>query len=53
MAVGGVLYTVGFPILLIQRPDPWPKTFGYHEVWHSLTIAAAALHFLAIRSVLA
>ncbi len=52
MAAGGVLYTVGFPILLIQRPDPWPKTFGYHEVWHSFTIVAAALHFLAIRSVL-
>jgi hemolysin III len=45
---GGILYTVGFPVLLRRRPDPWPRVFGYHEVWHALTIAAAALHFSAV-----
>lgn len=45
---GGVAYTVGFPILLLRRPDPWPSVFGYHEVWHSLTVLAAGLHFGAV-----
>lgn len=45
---GGILYTVGFPVLLRRRPDPWPRVFGYHEVWHVMTIAAAALHFGAV-----
>ena len=31
VAGGGVAYTVGFPILLVRRPDPWPRTFGYHD----------------------
>ncbi len=50
---GGVAYTVGFPILLTRRPDPWPRTFGYHEVWHGLTVIAAVLHFAAISAVVA
>jgi hemolysin III len=50
---GGVAYTVGFPVLLTQRPNPWPSTFGYHEVWHLLTVVAAALHFAAVADVLA
>lgn len=48
VVVGGVLYTVGIPVLLLRRPDPWPRTFGYHEVWHSFTIAAGACHFAAV-----
>ncbi len=50
---GGVAYTVGFPVLLTHRPNPWPATFGYHEVWHLLTVVAAALHFAAVADVLA
>lgn len=45
---GGVAYTVGFPILLLRRPDPWPRVFGYHEIWHALTVLAATLHFGAV-----
>jgi hemolysin III len=45
---GGVAYTVGFPVLLMRRPDPWPSVFGYHEVWHSFTVLAAGLHFGAV-----
>ena len=48
LAVGGILYTVGIPVLVRGRPDPWPRTFGYHEVWHSFTIAAGACHFAAV-----
>ena len=50
---GGIAYTIGFPVLLLKRPDPWPRSFGYHEVWHSCTVVAAALHFGAVASVVA
>ena len=53
IVAGGLAYTIGFPVLLVKRPNPWPKVFGYHEVWHSFTVLAAALHFAAVSSVLA
>jgi len=45
---GGLAYTVGFPVLLLRRPDPWPSVFGYHEIWHACTVIAAGLHFGAV-----
>jgi hemolysin III len=45
---GGVLYTVGALALATHHPNPWPKTFGYHEVWHTGTILAAACLYTAI-----
>ncbi|MBK9031261.1 MAG: hemolysin III family protein [Myxococcales bacterium] len=45
---GGALYTVGAAIYAAGWPDPWPRTFGYHEVFHALTIAAAIAHFGAV-----
>jgi len=53
IVAGGLAYTIGFPVLLVRRPNPWPLTFGYHEVWHSFTVLAAALHFAAVATVLA
>ena len=53
IAGGGVLYTVGFPVLLLKRPNPWPRTFGYHEMWHGFTVMAPALHFAAVALVVA
>lgn len=32
----------------LKRPDPWPRWFGFHEVFHTLTIAAFASHYAAI-----
>lgn len=49
---GGVAYTIGFPVLLLRRPDPWPKVFGYHEVWHGFTIAAGACHFALVATLI-
>ena len=49
----GLAYTIGFPVLMRRRPNPWPTTFGYHEVWHLLTVVAAALHFAAVADVVA
>jgi len=48
LLAGGVLYTVGIPVLVRERPDPWPRTFGYHEIWHGFTVAAGACHFLTV-----
>ncbi len=48
VAVGGLLYTVGAVIYAFRRPDPWPHTFGYHEIFHLLVIAGAALHYVSI-----
>ena len=53
IVAGGIAYSVGFPVLLLRRPDPWPRSFGYHEVWHGFTVLAAVLHFGAVVSVLA
>jgi len=50
---GGVAYTMGCPVLFTRRPDPWPTTFGYHEVWHVFVVVAAALHFAAVANVVA
>jgi hemolysin III len=48
VAVGGLLYTVGAVVYATQRPNPSPRVFGYHEVFHALVILAAAAHFAAI-----
>jgi hemolysin III len=46
--LGGILYSVGATIYATRRPDPWPKTFGFHELFHTLVIAAALAHFIAM-----
>ena len=48
IAIGGALYTAGAVVYARQSPDPRPATFGYHEIFHVLVIAAAALHFGAV-----
>lgn len=48
IAAGAVMYTVGAVIYALQRPDPKPAVFGYHEIFHVLVVAAAAAHFTAI-----
>ena len=45
---GGGLYTLGAAAYALRRPNPVPGTFGYHEIFHVLVIAAAAVHFVAI-----
>ena len=45
---GGILYTVGAAVLAARRPDPWPEVFGYHELWHTMVLAASAMHYVLI-----
>lgn len=48
LLLGGLLYTAGAVIYAFRTPDPWPETFGFHEVFHACTVAAAVLHYVAI-----
>ena len=45
---GGLLYTAGAVIYAVGRPNPAPATFGYHEIFHALVVAAAAAHFAVV-----
>lgn len=51
--MGGVLYTTGAVIYGLRRPDPFPTVFGYHELFHVLVIAAAAVQFIAVSLIVA
>jgi hemolysin III len=44
----GVLYTVGAIIYGLRYPDPFPRVFGYHEVFHVLVIAGSVLHYALV-----
>ena len=48
LMVGGGLYTLGALIYALRRPDPWPRWFGYHEIFHVLVIGGAATHYVAV-----
>jgi hemolysin III len=48
LVAGGMLYSLGALVLATNRPNPWPRTFGYHEVWHTATITAAVCQYLSI-----
>lgn len=45
---GGVAYSVGAYFYATQRPNPWPRVFGYHEVFHVCTLLGAGSHFAAV-----
>jgi hemolysin III len=48
VALGGVLYSVGAVVYAVKRPDPAPRVFGFHEVFHALTVAAFILQYVAV-----
>jgi len=48
LVVGGLLYTVGAIIYGMERPDPFPTVYGYHEIFHTLVVLAAAAHCVAV-----
>ncbi len=48
IVTGGALYSVGALLYARKWPDPWPRVFGYHEVFHLLTIAAAVAFYLVV-----
>jgi hemolysin III len=48
IGLGGLLYTIGAVIYAMGRPNPWPKVFGFHEIFHVFVILAAISHFVAM-----
>lgn len=48
LVAGGLLYTMGAVVYALRWPDPWPRVFGFHEIFHVLTILAASLFYALI-----
>jgi hemolysin III len=48
LVLGGVLYNIGAILYGLRWPNPWPRTFGYHEFFHAFTAAAAISHYIAV-----
>jgi len=48
VGAGGLLYTLGAVVYALRKPDPWPRWFGFHEVFHALTIAAFTVQYVAV-----
>lgn len=48
LVAGGAVYSLGAIVYALRWPDPWPKRFGFHEIWHLFVLVASALHFSAI-----
>ena len=48
LLAGGISYTIGGIVYARRRPDPWPRVFGYHEVFHTLVIVGSAIHFAVV-----
>lgn len=48
VAVGGALYTIGAVVYGTKRPNPWPRWFGFHEVFHTFTILAFVTHYVGV-----
>jgi len=52
LAGGGVLYSLGGVIYAVRRPNPFPRVFGYHEVFHLLVIGGSVLHYSLVANYL-
>jgi hemolysin III len=48
LGAGGLAYTAGALVYAMKRPDPFPRIFGYHELFHALTIVALACQYVAV-----
>ncbi len=48
LALGGLAYTLGGVVYAAGWPNPFPRVFGYHEVFHALVIAGSSLHFALV-----
>ena len=48
LLAGGLVYSIGAVVYALKRPDPFPRVFGYHELWHVFVLAGSACHFVLI-----
>ena len=49
---GGACYILGAIVYALRKPDPWPRVFGFHEIFHCGTVAGYACHMVAIYMVI-
>lgn len=50
VVAGGVTYTMGAVVYALRRPNPFPRVFGFHEIWHLFVLGGSVLHFAAVAS---
>ncbi len=48
LAAGGLLYSCGAVVYALKRPNPSPRVFGFHEIFHALVVLAAALQYAVV-----
>ncbi|HLD73735.1 MAG TPA: hemolysin III family protein [Bdellovibrionota bacterium] len=48
LGLGGLMYTVGAVFYAIKWPNPFPKVFGFHEIWHLFIMAGSFSHFWTV-----
>ena len=48
IVAGGALYTFGGVVYGFKRPNPWPRWFGFHEVFHTFTVLAFVAHYVGV-----
>jgi hemolysin III len=48
LLVGGLFYSIGALVYALRRPDPSPRWFGFHEVFHAFTLLAFVTHYIAV-----
>lgn len=48
IVAGGLVYTLGAVVYARKRPDPSPRWFGYHEIFHACTVLGWGMHWLAV-----
>ena len=52
LGAGGACYILGAIVYALRKPDPWPRVFGFHEIFHCGTVAGYACHMVAIYMVI-
>jgi hemolysin III len=52
LIASGLSYSLGAAVYALKRPDPWPKVFGYHEVFHAIVVLASAFLYAHVALVL-
>jgi len=53
LMLGGLFFTAGAIIYALKKPNPWPRVFGFHEIWHIFVILGAFSHFIVMAAFVA
>ena len=51
LIAGGLIYSFGAVVFVLKKPKLWPGRFGYHDLWHTMVLAGAGCHFIAVTTV--